>query len=133
MVVLLGLGLQQKSVDQLAGEFDRILSPESGDLASSRILGEQDNKLGDTLGLGSFVGSPNFKLGTASDAVLSGFVSSNQTLALVSPWVKRIRGLLYVILCELTNCINAVLGKISDTEVADGIMTLEHGTISAIK
>ncbi|VDO05719.1 unnamed protein product [Rodentolepis nana] len=115
-VILCGLGVQRKSVEQLAEELEHLLGPDGG-LQSSRkhqsTLGAKSCMDGmfwnsGRLSGGSGSGDPSVKRRLKEDGEAeSGGQSSNG-------WARRIRGLLFVIIRELVKSLDEIIKTTGD-------------------
>ncbi|VDO10327.1 unnamed protein product [Rodentolepis nana] len=115
-VILCGLGVQRKSVKQLAEELEHLLCPDGG-LQGSRkhqsTLGAKsciDGTFWNSgrLSGGSGSGDPSVKLRLKEDGEAeSGGQSSNG-------WARRIRGLLFVIIRELVKSLDEIIKTTGD-------------------
>ncbi|KAG5447438.1 N-acetyltransferase 10 [Clonorchis sinensis] len=111
-VILLGLGLQHKTVERLAAEFGRLL----GDSAKTRttdcsrsadtdvVLAQaEENKMDSTSGLTATAHRAAHDLDVQDKTPDSG-------------WTKRIRGLLFVLVRELVRSLDSIVGSSSETD-----------------
>ncbi|TGZ57202.1 hypothetical protein CRM22_009984 [Opisthorchis felineus] len=111
-VILLGLGLQHKTVERLAAEFGRLL----GDSAKTRttdysrsadtgvVLAQaEEKKMDSTSGLTATAHRAAHDLDVQDKTPDSG-------------WTKRIRGLLFVLVRELVRSLDSIVGSSSNTD-----------------
>lgn len=113
-MILCGLGVQRKSVDQLAEELERLLGPDGG-LQGTRQ--HQSTLSSNTSADGEFWNSG--RTGGNGPAVAKrklkndGDSSSGQPS---SGWARRIRGLLFVVIKELVKSLDESLKESGDDE-----------------